>query len=189
MRRIRLDSLLAAAVVCIVAGTSHAGEAELLATLDSDSPLKAKVDACRQLARVATAKSVPTLAGLLSNPKLSHMARYAMESIPDPSVDEALRRAAGKLTGRLLVGVIGSIGVRRDAKAVGLLAGLLGSNDAEVARAAARALGNIADAGAAKALTEALAKAPADRRSAVCEGLLRCAEQLAGGKRLDQAVQ
>ena len=46
------------------------------------------------------------------------MARYALEPIPDPSVDDALRDALGKLKGRLLVGVIGSLGVRRDAKAV-----------------------------------------------------------------------
>ena len=46
------------------------------------------------------------------------MARYALETIPDPSVDDALRDALGKLKGRPLLGVIGSLGVRRDAKAV-----------------------------------------------------------------------
>ena len=40
-------------------------------------------------------------------------------------MDKALREAAGKLQGRLLVGVIGSIGVRRDTKAVSLLAKFL----------------------------------------------------------------
>lgn len=47
-------------------------------------------------------------------------------------MDEALRDALGKLKGRLLVGVIASIGVRRDAKAVEPLAKMLGSPDVEV---------------------------------------------------------
>ena len=61
---------------------------------------------------------MPALAALLGDEKLAHMARYALEPIPDPAVDAALRDALGKLKGRPLVGVIGSIGVRRDAKAV-----------------------------------------------------------------------
>ena len=66
------------------------------------------------------------------------MARYAMEPIPDPAVDSALRRA-GRLKGRPLIGVIGSIGVRRDARAVDRLAALLKEQGSGVARAAARA--------------------------------------------------
>ncbi len=58
------------------------------------------------------------LAALLGDEKLAHMARYGLEPIPDPAVDDALRDALGKLKGRPLVGVIGSIGVRRDTKAV-----------------------------------------------------------------------
>ena len=54
------------------------------------------------------------------------MARYGLEPIPDPAVDAALRDALGKVKGRLLVGVIGSIGVRRDPKAVPALAKRLG---------------------------------------------------------------
>ena len=71
---------------------------------------------------VATKEAVPTLAALLGDEKLSHMARYALEAIPDPSVDDALRDALGKLQGRPRLGVIGSLGVRRDAKAVDALA-------------------------------------------------------------------
>ena len=50
-------------------------------------------------------------------------ARFGLEGIPDPAVDEALREAATKLQGRQLVGVIDSIGQRKDAKAVDLLKG------------------------------------------------------------------
>ena len=73
------------------------------------------------------------LAALLCNEELSHMARYGLEPIPDPSVDTALRDALDKVKGRLLVGVIGSIGVRRDPKAVPALVKRLDDPDAEVA--------------------------------------------------------
>ena len=59
------------------------------------------------------------------------------------------------------MGVIGSLGVRRDAKAVDAMAKLLTGADAEVAQAAARALGNIGTPEAAKALDAALTGASA----------------------------
>ncbi|MCX6929968.1 MAG: HEAT repeat domain-containing protein, partial [Verrucomicrobia bacterium] len=98
---------------------------KLVAILKSDAPQKEKADACRELARIGNKDAVAPLAALLPDEQLSHMARYGLETIPDPAVDEALREAAEKLHGRLLVGVIGSLGVRHDTKAVKILAGLL----------------------------------------------------------------
>jgi HEAT repeat protein len=162
---------------------------KLIAVLGSGAPLKEKVDACRELARIGTEDAVPTLAKLLGDEKLSHMARYALEPIPDPAVDEALRDALGKVKGRPLVGVIGSIGVRRDSKAVEPLVRLLKSPDAEVARTAARTLGRIGTSDAAKALQKTLAAAPDALRSAVADGCLSCAEAfLAQGKRSEAAA-
>src|ERR1039457_2562278 len=71
--------------------------AKLTAVLKSDAPQKEKADACRELARIGTKDAVAPLAALLSDEKLSHMARYGLETIPSPAVDEALRDAAGKL--------------------------------------------------------------------------------------------
>lgn len=169
--------ILAAALLANLAAYSLADEGELLAVLRSDATLQEKSDACRQLAGVATKEAVPTLAALLTDEKLSHMARYALEPIRDPSVDDALRDALGKVQGRARLGVIGSLGVRRDAKAVEPLAALL--KESETAPAAARALGNIGTPAAAKALEEALPNASGADQSAICEGLLRCAEALA----------
>ncbi len=157
---------------------------QLVAVLKSDASQKEKADACRELARIGTKDAVAPLAALLPDEKLSHMARYALEPIPDSSVDKALREAAGKLQGRLLVGVIGSIGVRRDAKAVKLLSKLLHAPDNDVAQAAARSLGSIGNAAAAKALLNALPGVSPTNQLAFCEGLLRCAErQSAQGSR------
>ena len=118
------------------------------------------------------------LAALLGDEKLSHLARYGLEPIPDPAVDEALRAALGELKGRPLIGVIGSLGVRRDKNAVAALAGLLKDSDPAVARAAARSLGRIGDAPATQALEKALEAATPATRLAVSEGLFRCADHL-----------
>ena len=88
---------------------------QLLATLTSEAPLAEKWVAVHQLARVGTREAVPRLAALLPDDQLTDLARYALEAIPDPSVDAALREALGKLDGRPLAGVITSIGARRDA--------------------------------------------------------------------------
>jgi len=163
-------------------------EGKLIAVLKSDAPQKEKADACRQLAVIGTKDAVAPLAALLGDEKLSHMARYALETILQPAVDEALRDALGKLKGRPLVGVIGSIGVRRDAKAVGALTKMLQDSDAEVAQAAARALGRIGNRAAAKALQAALANASAANKLDMCEGLFRCAEALGIQGRRDEAI-
>ncbi len=179
-----LNFALAAAILAAAAATTTtaafaADEAQLIAVLKSDATQKEKADACRELARVATKQSVPALAALLGDEKLSHMARYALETIPDPSVDDALRNALGKLKGRPLMGVIGSLGVRRDDKAVDAIAQRLADPDADLVQAAARALGQVGTIEAAKALSSALAGAPAANQAAICEGLFRAAESLA----------
>ena len=147
------------------------------------------MEACLQLALIGTRNAVPALAALLEDKKLSHMARYALEPIPDAAVDSALRGALGKLKGRQLAGVAGSIGVRRDVKAVEQLSCLLESSDADVAKTAARSLGRICTPGAVKALREKLATAPASIRPAVADGCLSCAEKfLAQGKQRKAAA-
>ena len=75
--------------------------------------------------------------------------------IPGPAADEALRQAMDKVQGRLLVGVINSLGVRRAASAVESLAARLNDRDAEVASVSAVALGRIGDEAAATALAGA----------------------------------
>jgi HEAT repeat protein len=161
----------------------------LIAVLKSDAPQKKKVDACRQLAVIGTKEAVPALAALLGDEKLSHMARYGLETIPDAAVDEALRGALGKLKGRPLVGVIGSLGVRRDAKAVEPLSRLLGDPDPDVVQTAARSLGRIGTPEAASALKARLGAAPAALRTAIADGCLSCAEKLlAQGKRSEAAA-
>ena len=161
---------------------------QLIAVLQSDAPAADKAITCKRLAVYGTGDAVPALAPLLSDEQLASWARIALEAIPDPAADAALREAMGKLQGRLLIGVINSIGFRRDAKAVDGLIQRLKDADAEVASAAAAALGRIGDVAATKTLEQALAAAPAAVRSAVAEGCILCAERLlAEGKTKEAA--
>lgn len=187
IRNVSHWSLLVVALVAIAAtsagafdgpSTSSEKEKELLALLQSDAAPAEKALACKKLAIHGSAGAVPELAKLLPNPQLSSWARIALEAIPGEASSEALRDAAGSLDGRLLVGMINSIGVREDAKAVDLLTKKLQADDAEVASAAAVALGNIGNEAATQSLRAALTSASGKVRSAVAEGCVLCAERL-----------
>jgi len=186
--------LIAAVVLAAVIGqdcASAAGqkERELISVLQSDAPAAEKAITCKRLAIYGTQDAVPALAPLLADKELASWARTALEVIPGPAADNALRNALGTLQGRLLVGTINSIGVRRDARAVPALAQKLNEADADVASAAAVALGRIGGDRAAKALKPSLTDAPAGVRSAVAEGCIRCAERFLAEGESAEAVR
>lgn len=155
-------------------------EAQWLAKLTAaGASIKDKSDACRELGRCGGAASVEPLAALLTDEKLSHMARYGLEPITDPGVNEALRNAMDLVGGELLAGVIGSLGVRGDVQAVDAIAKELRNRDDLVAQAAARALGSIGTPEAGRALARQVKRASGQNLLAACEGAMRCAESLA----------
>jgi HEAT repeat protein len=162
---------------------------QLIDVLQSDAPPQDKAMACKHLAIYGQQDAVPALAALLPDEQLASWARIALEVIPGPAADDALRDALGRLQGRLLVGAINSIGTRRDAQAVERLAERLGDADAAVASAAAVALGRIGDVAAAKALEQALASAPSAVRSAIAEGCILCAERFQAEGKSPEAVR
>lgn len=172
-------------------GTSSRQEKQrkLIGVLQSDAPPQDKAITCKQLAIYGTQEAIPALAALLPDEKLSSWARIALEAIPGPAADEALRQATGKVRGMLLVGVINSIGVRRDVQAVDVLAERLRDSNADVASAAAVALGRIGSEQAAKVLEPYLAAAPDKVRPAVAEGCILCAERCLSGDKSDEAVK
>ena len=164
-------------------------ESDLIAVLQSNAPKADKAITCKQLAIYGTPQAVPALAPLLADKELASWARIGLEAIPGPASDTALRNALGKLEGRLLIGVINSIAVRRDVQAVDPLIKKLDDTDAGVASAAAVALGHIGGEQAAKALAQSLADAPTGVRSAVAEGCILCAEWLLAHNRTAEAVK
>ncbi len=147
-----------------------------------------KAKACQRIGELGAKEAVPALAALLGNEHLSVYARYGLEPIADASADEALRAALTKLKGVQLIGVVNSIGKRRDAKAGPALVKMLYGTDVDQARAAAAALGSIGGAASAKELQAALGKTTGMTRMAVADACLVCSERfLADGKR-DQGM-
>ena len=156
-------------------------ETRLLAALGAaDATGAAKQFCCRKLAMIGTVKAVPALEPLLSDKDLSHMARYALERIPGEEVSKALAGAAGKLTGPLKIGMINSLGARRDAGSAAMLTGLLKDSDAQVAAAAAAALGRIGAKDSTGPLMEYLASAPTETQAAAYDAALELATSLIG---------
>ena len=103
----------------------------------------AKAKACQRLALIGDKSSVLELAALLGDSKLAHYARFALEPIPDSSVDAALREALGKLKGPPLIGVINSIGRRKDAEALKALSQIIQGENLAASDAARDALAQI----------------------------------------------
>jgi HEAT repeat protein len=162
-------------------------EARLLPILNApQTPKDAKRYICRWLAVVGSAECVPAVAGLLTDPNLSHPARMALEPMADPAAGAALRAALPKLKGNLLVGVIGSLGVRREAGAVEALAGLMNEADPLVAGTALAALGQIGTEEAARVLEGANVPAPLARTLA--RARVAAASRLVAAGRNAQAV-
>jgi HEAT repeat protein len=152
--------------------------ARLIAVLQSEAAPLDKAKACQRLALIGTKEAVPALAALLTDERLSGYARFGLEPIADPSVDDALRDALGKLHGELLLGVINSIGYRRDAKAVAALARRLDDPAPEVALKSLAALGQIATPEAVDTLQRALSRDSAAVRAAAADACLTGAERL-----------
>lgn len=163
-------------------------EKSLLGVLDSEATLAGKQFVCRELSIIGTEQSVPTLAQMLADEKTSDVARYALERIPGSAVDEALRGSLEKAKGNTKIGIINSLGQRRDKGAVGALSGLLGGPDEAVAAAAAAALGQIADSQAAAALAGAKDKTSGKVQLVVLDAYLKCADQLVAGGQKAQAL-
>ena len=145
---------------------------------DASAPEFRKAKACQRLGELGPKEAVPALSALLGNDRLGVYARYGLEPIADPSADEALRAGLSKVKGNLLIGVINSIGKRRDAKAGPALAKMIYGTDADIARAAAAALGSIGAVSSMRELQAALGKTKGMVRMAVADASLVCAERL-----------
>ncbi len=181
------------ATIQTVSAADHEASADkqrkLIAILQSAAPPQEKAIACKQLAIYGDKAAAPSLAPLLLDKDLASWARIALEAIPGPEADEALRGALPKLQGKLLIGAINSIGVRRDSKAVDALAGKLTDADAGVVAAAAVTLGKIGGTEPAKILREALVNSRKEIVAAAAEGGVLCAEHFLAEGKFAEATQ
>jgi HEAT repeat protein len=161
-------------------------EAKLIAILESsEATMPAKEFACRMLRYVGSARCVPAAAKLLTDEKLSHMARWAIQGVADPSAEKALIDAMGKTTGNLRVGIIETLGERRGATALNALAALLGDTDAATVEGALKAIGKIGGAKAADIVEKA--KVVPGAKAMWCDTMLICAKDLTAAGQKDRA--
>lgn len=142
--------------------------------VDASVPQPARVWIVRQLENMGAAEAVESLTTLLNgeDAELRECARRALEKNPAPaavnSLDAALAKG-GDATWQ--IGLINSLGWKRNAASVAQITLLLAKD--ETAQAAALALGRIGDAKAVEALLEARG-----RNAAVDEALILAANQL-----------
>lgn len=185
-----LGLALALTPAALQAGEGSADKARrAMGVLQSDSSAADKAMACKHLAIYGTPEAVPLLAPLLLDAQLESWARIALEVIPGPAADEALRNALPSVQGPSLVGIINSIGVRGDTRAVPALGGKLNDDNPEVAAAAAIALGRIGGEAALQQLRPALNRTAGPVRSAVAQGCILAAERLMETGKPAEAVQ
>lgn len=164
-------------------------EAKLIAVLKSSATFAEKSAACRDLARVGTSESVMVLSELLTDPQLSHMARYALEGIPGGASEAALRNALGNVKGQLLAGVITSIAARGERWAWPQLMSLLKDSDPQVVKAAALASGRLAYPLPVKVMQDTLKRgAKEPTRSALVAGLLAAGDTLLTKRQFKEAL-
>ena len=90
-----------------------------------------------------------------------------------------------KLSGKLKIGVINSIGVRKDAKALDMLTKLIDDSDPAIAGAAAASVGMIGGMQASRALQAALGRTKLPVFAVVARACLMCAESVPKARGLE----
>ena len=129
---------------------------------------------CAQLFRIGTEAEVSAVAPLLLDPATTDTARLFLERVKSEAAIAALRQALDKLEGRALIGVINSLSLIQDAASVDKIIALTKSQDAAVALAAWRALGNFGNEAAADFLIDWLEEGRQGLRS---DGIRRRADR------------
>jgi len=163
-------------------------ESRLIGAMKGNATRDSRAFVLRQLRAIGTEQCVPALAALLADKDLSHMARAALELNSSPAAGAALRDALGTVKGELLIGVVTSVGNRRDTAAVPQLAALLKNPDVNLASAAAAALGRIGGKGAAIAMAAAQPTVSAPVRAAIADAQLGMAEHMLAEKQAAEAT-
>ena len=142
---------------------------------DASATLEGREFACRQLGLIGSSAQVQALIRLLSDKDVGLHAHFALERFPGPEVLAALRGAYSGSTGVERIGIINSLGARRDVLAVPMLAKALSETNQTVAIAAVTALGDIASPDALRIL---LAHRSTAFKTVRLRALLHCAEQM-----------
>jgi type 1 glutamine amidotransferase len=143
---------------------------------DPTTSTEGKRFACEQLAIAGAATEVPALAHWVGDEGLGVSARGALERIAGPEATAALRQALATVPESQRPGVVASLGRRRDAAAVALLAPGVDPARPVLAAATLQALAAIGTADALTALLTLEKQAGETLRGPWSEALLRAAD-------------
>lgn len=133
--------------------------------------------ALRMLRFVASPKCVPDVSKLLQDKDLAHMARNVLTGLEGRKVEAALRDALAETQGPVRLGIIATIGDRKDESSLKALSKLLKTADADTVVSLLNAMGKIGGDRAADALEK---HKPADAlKPDWAMAYLRCAEGVA----------
>jgi HEAT repeat protein len=152
-------------------------EDKLIAILNApDATKPGKQFACQMLRIVGSPKCIPAVAALLTDEQLSHIARYVLLPMKNPAADTALRVALTQTTGPVRIGIVNTLGDRKDREALNAVAALVGSGDELTGRACLNAIGKIG--GVPAEVTLERLKPPAPLNEAWALAYLHTAENL-----------
>ena len=163
-------------------------ESKLVGLIKGQADYEAKLQACQLLGRVGSDACIPALESLLGDPKMTHVACWALQPNPSDKALAAIRRGLEKSDGEAAICIMGVLGHRRDAQAVPMLAKRAEDKAPLVAEAAMAALGQVATTQAADVLDGLRKKAPKALRGPATDATLRCANRLADAGQTDRAV-
>lgn len=141
---------------------------------------------CRMLRQIGTARSVPALAALLTDEKLSHMARFALQDMPAPEAGRALIEALDRTDGDLKIGIVSSLGLRGEEAAAAKIAPLMKSENRMMARAAITALSHFSNHETGQALIETVL--PPDLEDLRNDAILTCTDAMLNKGHVDFAT-
>ncbi len=154
-------------------------ERKLIAVVASkDATQAGKAVACRFLQQIGSAKCIDAMSGLLGDEILSDYARLVLERLKSADADKAMRDALEQAPDKAKVGILASLGERRDVKTVKAAAKLANSDNPAVAGAAIRTIGKIGGREAARCL---LSMQPAKELVPVqMQAMVACVRSLSG---------
>jgi len=150
---------------------------------DKGATQTGKAIACRMLQQVGSEACIPAVSALLGDKVLSHYARLVLERLKSPKADAAMRDALDGAPDAVAVGLLGSLGERRDAEAVPLATRRARSSSPDVAAAGIEALGKIGGSDAAKALRDL--KPPETLVPLQMQAMVACAPSLSPDEAAD----
>ena len=143
-----------------------------------------------QIERIGKAESVPALTKLFSadDKHLRDYARRALEKNPDPSASDALLKELVSATeSSWKIGLINSLGERKDVAAIPAIIKALNDSDPKVATAAVTALTHTATPTGIQALTDITTKPTSPVYVKAAQGLIDIAQQKAENKQTSDA--